>query len=48
MKVVQQHNNTNSRLDKNGNGYTSSPLSFFSSFHICCQQHKTEEEKEKE
>jgi len=25
---------------KNGNGYTS-PLSFFSSFHPCCQQHKT-------
>ena len=27
---------------KNGNGYTS-PLSFFSSFHPCCQQHKPEE-----
>ena len=49
MKVVQQHNNTTSRQDKNGNGHTP-PLSFSSSsFHPCCQQHKIEEkEKEKE
>ena len=47
MKVVQQHNNTNSRKEKKkGNGYTS-PLSYSSSFHPCCQQNKTVE-KEKE
>ena len=46
MKVVQLAQQHQKPMRKNGNGYTP-PLPSLSSFHLCRQQHKTEEKKKK-